>query len=279
MHHSKLFSMALLSFFHQFAVALPSITPLGTPLARPTDLNPVPVAATPTGAADPILDGFVSYSIEFSSFPDFAGNARSPNTFSDNLLSSIESFSGTKPYIRVGGNTQDYALFDENLNVATNGTYTSKSQDYPTILSFGPSYFESYGTWPGAKFIHGFNLAKNSSANRDALLASAPHACKALSNGNLLYWQLGNEPDLYKTSAQGIVRSSSWTEADYVAEWRNWTKQIASKIEASCSGILSLAKAWYAPSFAGTNNSLKPLKTWQSGLNNDGLVAYIDSHK
>ncbi|KAJ3485919.1 hypothetical protein NLG97_g6720 [Lecanicillium saksenae] len=53
---------------------------------------------------------FISYSIELSSFPDFAGNKSNPNTFTDNLLTNIGDIIGSKPYIRVGGNTQDYAL-------------------------------------------------------------------------------------------------------------------------------------------------------------------------
>lgn len=63
---------------------------------------------TPSTAGIP-LEAFVSYSIEFSSFPDFAGNSSHPNDFSNNLLNNLGNLTGTKPYIRVGGNTQDYA--------------------------------------------------------------------------------------------------------------------------------------------------------------------------
>ena len=65
-------------------------------------------ASTPAKAGVP-LEAFVSFSIEFSSFPDFAGNASHPNTFSNNLLNNLGNLTGTKPYVRVGGNTQDYA--------------------------------------------------------------------------------------------------------------------------------------------------------------------------
>lgn len=54
-----------------------------------------------------LLPSYVSYSIEFSSFPDFAGNLSRPNDFSNNLLNNIGNYTGTKPIIRVGGNTQD----------------------------------------------------------------------------------------------------------------------------------------------------------------------------
>ncbi len=53
-------------------------------------------------ANEPLLDAFVSYSIELSSFPDFAGNMSAPNTFTDTLLGNLGDLMGTKPYIRVG---------------------------------------------------------------------------------------------------------------------------------------------------------------------------------
>jgi hypothetical protein len=64
-------------------------------------------------------EAFVSFSIEFAFFPDFAGNLGHPNTFSDTLLENIKEFSGTKPYIRVGGNTQ-YAQPDLLIQVFHN---------------------------------------------------------------------------------------------------------------------------------------------------------------
>ena len=81
-------------------------TSLGSPFTRRTDLNTIPVNPTPSNASGPLLQSFVSYSIEFAFFPDYAGNASYPNNFSNNLLESISAFSGTNPYIRVGGNTQ-----------------------------------------------------------------------------------------------------------------------------------------------------------------------------
>ena len=81
-------------------------TPSGSLFTRSTNLSAIPVNLTPSNAGDPLLQSFVSYSIEFAFFPDYAGNASYPNDFSDNLLESISAFSGTKPYIRVGGNTQ-----------------------------------------------------------------------------------------------------------------------------------------------------------------------------
>lgn len=227
------------------------------------------------------LEAFVSYSIEFSSFPDFAGNISAPNTFSNNLLNNLGEFAGTKPYIRVGGNTQDYAIFNSSLNVASIGIFnTNISSDYPTTLTIGPAYFESYHTWPETKFTHGFNLGKNSTAARQALIDSVPYACKALEGGKLLHWELGNEPDLYKTSSQGPVRPPTWNEQDYVDEWLHWSRAIRKAMEGACPNLASnKSYTYYAPSFAGTGNSLDPIITWEDGLDADKDIAVITSHK
>lgn len=248
----------------------------------------------------PILEAFVSYSIEFSSFPDFAGissplhhpiaafltsigNNSHPNAFSNNLLNNLGNFTGTKPHIRVGGNTQDYALYNANLGVALEGIVVpSRSPDYPTTISIGPSYFESYNTWPDTKYVHGFNmgLGGNNSAGWETLLDTVPLACKALGKEKLLWWEYGNEPDLFSTSAQGPVRPPTWNESTYVAQWLNATRAIKSQLDKYCPELTSNSTYGYlAPSFAGLTNHLKPVKAWQSGLDVDKNIKIISSHK
>lgn len=235
----------------------------------------------PADASEALLDSFVSFSIEFAFFPDFAGNSSLPNTFSYNLLSNIGQLQGSNPIIRVGGNTQDYALYNPNLTVATLGIYDfSRSADYPTNLTIGPSYFDSYSTWPNTQFIHGFDLGKNGSVGLNSLLATVPLACKALQNGKLAYWELGNEPDLYKTSSQGPVRPENWTEQDYVDEWLGKTRQMRDVMGRTCPDLVANGTyEFVAPSFGGTHNSLDPIITWQDGLDNDADIALISSHK
>ncbi|KAF2842877.1 glycoside hydrolase family 79 protein [Patellaria atrata CBS 101060] len=246
------------------------------PVPTPTGKK-ISVPGNAEGASVTVLPSFVSYSIEFAFFPDFAGNLSQPNTFSENLLNNIAALSGSKPNIRVGGNTQDYALYDAELPTATRGiVIPSRSPDYPYDLTIGPSYFESYRTFTNTRYVHGFNLGKNGTVGRKTLLATAALACKALSGGRLLYWELGNEPDLFKTSAQGIVRPSSWTEADYVKEWFDGTRAVDRAVAQACPELVGTN--WMAPSFAGVSNSLKPLKTFQSGLTDDENIALISSH-
>ena len=251
------------------------------PSSPPSYLSPVMVSQSPSKGAGIPLQPFVSYSIEFSSFPDFAGNLSSPNTFSNNLLNNLGHFTGIKPYIRVGGNTQDYAVFNKSLDTALVGIVDpAKSPDYPTTITIGPKYFESYLTWPDTHFIHGFDLGRNSSIARQGLIDSVAYACKAL-RGKLAYWELGNEPDLYKTSAQGPVRPSTWHEQDYANEWLHWTRALKVALAKACPDLATDAKyKYYSPSFAGTGgNSLDPITTWEDGLDTYKDIAIISSHK
>lgn len=80
--------------------------PLGRPLPRPTDVRYINVTEKPQGTNGPVPEAFISYSLEFALFPDYAGNKSNPNVFSENLLNNLGAYGGTKPYIRVGGNTQ-----------------------------------------------------------------------------------------------------------------------------------------------------------------------------
>ncbi|KAK4672308.1 hypothetical protein QC763_101970 [Podospora pseudopauciseta] len=240
-----------------------------------------PVATSITSANE-ILNGFVSFSIEFSSFPDFAGNNSHPNTFSDNLLENIRHLTGTKPYIRVGGNTQDYALYNASLPYALNGTFNPKrSLDYPTTIYIGPSYFESYSTWKDVKFSHGFNLGlgANTSEGWQTLLDTVPLACKALSDGKLYLWGYGNEPDLFSTAAQGPIRPPSWNESAYVWQWQNGTRTIHALVRQHCPDLARESEYGYmAPSHGGVGNRLKAHVSWAAGLNSGRNVRLYSTH-
>lgn len=250
-------------------------------LVAATVADPIPITIEPpSNASEPIRDSFVSFSIEFSSFPDFAGNSSSPNNFSYNLLSNLGNIQGTNPIIRVGGNTQDYATFNPDQAEALIGSFNvNRSRDYPTTISIGPAYFDSYNTWPGFKYLHGFNLGKNGTIGYDTLVGTVPLVCKALSGDKLAYWTLGNEPDLFKTSAQGPVRPPWWNETDYVNEYLNKTRLMRSIVQENCPEVISSNKfRFYSPSFAGTGNSLNMIKTFAAGLDTDKEIAFIDSH-
>lgn len=62
-------------------------------------------------------------------------------------------------------------------------------------------------------------------------------------------------------------------------EWLNKTDLIRSLVQQNCPEVIQEGTFnFYAPSFAGTSNSLNMIKTWQAGLNSDNEVGFIDSH-
>ena len=87
------------------------------------------------------------------------------------------------------------------------------------------------------------------------------------------------QPDLFATSAQGALRPLTWNEHDYVDEWLNATRTMKPIIAQNCPDLATNASyKFYAPSFAGTNNHLDPIITWEDGLDADKDIALISSH-
>ncbi|KAL4877935.1 hypothetical protein BJY04DRAFT_221509 [Aspergillus karnatakaensis] len=171
--------------------------------------------APPPNISEPIGEAFVSFSIEFSWFPEYAGNKSNPNRFSSNLLANFEQYTGHRPYVRVGGNTQDNALYDPDLEVATDRTFGNPDISYPT----------------SARFSHGFNMGANSSnGGFDNLEATLPLACAAIKNSQFAHWEVGNEADHYaqlKSNRPPIREESTWDVTAYVADWKERIETLA----------------------------------------------------
>jgi hypothetical protein len=128
----------------------------------------------------------------------------------------------------------------------------------------------------GTRFIHGFNMGANSSAARATTWDSASYACKAIGS-NLLYWEYGNEPDLFHASG---YRPRNWTEADYVSEWLNGTNAIEETVKAACPELAGVK--YMAPSFAGVAANdyftLDPVKAWGEGIDEADNIDIVASH-
>lgn len=197
-------------------------------------------------------------------------------------MENLGDLQGTKPYIRVGGNTQDYALYNASLTYALNGTFNyTRSPDYPTTIYIGPSYFESYNQWPNVKFSHGLNLGLggNNSEGWQTLFDTVPLACTALGPEKLYTWEYGNEADLYASSAQGSIRPQPWNDSSYVSQWINGTHEILARLEEACPELVDPNLYGYmAPSFSGANRALDSVGTWVAGLNQDEDIKLYSKH-
>ncbi|KAI5358919.1 putative glycosyl hydrolase, all-beta, glycoside hydrolase superfamily, beta-glucuronidase [Septoria linicola] len=247
------------------------------------DTNKITVDASPAKNANSPLEHFLSYFIEFSSFADFAGNRSNPNTYSYNLLSNIAKYAGSQPLVRVGGNTQDLTLFNASQKSAVQQYFNAQNPDYPANQTIGPAFFESYQTWPGVHFSHGFNLADNSTAHRQALLDSVPYACRALRD-RFYGWELGNEPDFYALPISGPnpPRGSGRNEEQYAAEWLEWPRKIRSQVQKACPDLAKDSVYKYlAPSLAGSPalSNFSAAKIFSAGLDSDNTVGILSQHK
>ncbi|KAI9762812.1 MAG: hypothetical protein M4579_000165 [Chaenotheca gracillima] len=242
----------------------------------------------PKGASDKIAASYLSYSIELGDFPLFAGtlsrssktslvnltelgNKSNPNVFSTNLLKNLGAIQGAMPILRVGGNTQDRVLYDESVKNATHPID-------PDTIHIGPSFYESYSIFPDTKYIQGFNLGKNGSDARASLLTTVTKSCEALGKDKLLYWEYGNEPDLYNNNG----KRGGYTEEQYVKEWLNGTAAIKEQLKKSCPDLLSDDYYGYmAPSWSGAgegSGSLSVKTAFTDGLNQDKDIRQISVH-
>lgn len=180
--------------------------------------------------------------------------------------------------MRIGGNSQDYALYNQSLPAAVYGTYDrDKTINYPAHVQIGPSFFESYSTWPNVKFTHGFNLGLATTPEGwQSLLDTVPLACTALEGDKLLGWEYGNEPDLYPTNIDRSLRiAANWNSSTYVDQWKNGTAAIKELIDLHCPNMTTYG--YVGPSLAGLH--LNPRKIFQDGYNSDGQIKQITLHK
>ncbi|KAF5554632.1 glycoside hydrolase family 79 [Fusarium mexicanum] len=225
-----------------------------------------------------ILDSFVSYSIEFAFFVDFAGNLSMPNEFSYNLLANIGHLQRSDPIVRVGGSTQDKTTFNKSQEEGIINTWDyQKNKDQPIAISLGPAFFESYQTWHGKiPYIHGFDLATNGSEGIATLKNTVPLFCKSLTSSNSAPWQIGNEPDQYTAFSR---RPKSWNADSWVKEWKYKTQLIRSLVKKHCP---NLAKGnnplFYAPSTSSLGGSPNVDAVWKAGLHKEKDIGFFDVH-
>ena len=75
-------------------------------------------ASLPTDHSDYIDPSFAGFGIEPSNLFSFTGYA-SPNALTFNLIDNLAIYTGKPPHLRIGGNTEDYMVFDPNLDLWT----------------------------------------------------------------------------------------------------------------------------------------------------------------
>lgn len=109
-------------------------------------------------------------------------------TATNQCLANWQALTGTWPPIRIGGTTQDRALYDPTTSAYV--VYTvAAATDAPDSLTFGSSFLTLAGKYGGSVVV-GLDRGKNNITNT---ISAAKVAVSQM--GNLLAIELGNEPE------------------------------------------------------------------------------------
>ncbi|EXJ95859.1 hypothetical protein A1O1_00984 [Capronia coronata CBS 617.96] len=189
-------------------------------LATAQNTASLAITAQPTSGVSGIISpSFAGFGIESSNLFSFTGGSNE-NKLSQNLLENLANYTGTPPHLRIGGNTQDYFVWNEsqsdyacesNPHSVGQGVYASDS------MVVGPRFFEVINRFPSdTPITFGLNLAYEESDYIQQITAMATQAVERLTNVNLVSLEIGNEPDLY---LQNGFRTGSWGGQVYAQQW------------------------------------------------------------
>lgn len=149
----------------------------------------------PAGAGHVVDPSFTAFAFEVASFYNHSFDANgNPNKFVQNLIQGILDRTGGTPILRVGGTSGDLGSYDANLKGPTFRPATEGGPAFdPPYQRLGPSWFNAFKNFPGAKFVFMVPL------RQDNLPNTIEYAREGLAIiGNRLdALEIGNEPDFY----------------------------------------------------------------------------------
>ena len=175
--------------------------------------------SVPQGASNLINPSFAGFGIEPSNLFSFTGTD-TPNDLTFNLLDNLAQYTGHPPHLRIGGNTEDYMIYDENQTQyawISNPNSTGTGNIHSDSMLIGPKYFECANRFPqGTPVTWGLNLAYQESDYEAKLLLMASKLVEGIPNLKLVSIEIGNEPDLY---LQNGFRTGIWNGQVYSQQW------------------------------------------------------------
>ncbi|KAI1457856.1 glycoside hydrolase family 79 protein [Annulohypoxylon moriforme] len=178
-----------------------------------------PSTNPPPDISSPVDHSFAGFGIESSNLFSFTGGAQ-PNAFSINLLNNLANYAGKPPYIRIGGNTQDYMIYQESQNDwswVNNPGAVGQGSIKPDSMLIGPRFFETANRLPkGTPVTWGLNLAYELDDFAEKIIAMTYQALTKCTNLNITSFEIGNEPDLY---LQNGFRTGPWGGRVFTQEW------------------------------------------------------------
>lgn len=81
---------------------------------------------------------------------------RHPNTFSQQVIQNLKDISGKAPLFRVGGSTQNSAVYYPDQSEAIIAPFDSDASTQPRHSYLGPAFMQSFSQFPkGSQYIYG----------------------------------------------------------------------------------------------------------------------------
>ncbi|MGA7158796.1 MAG: hypothetical protein WBY53_18265 [Acidobacteriaceae bacterium] len=178
-----------------------------------------------------------------------------PAFFSPDNTGLIEQFRALSRngVLRIGGNTSDIGYWKPtpntpapNIQVRNTGTGEPTSQLAYSITPEAIHNLQGFLHATGWTCIYGINLGTNTpmraSIEADYVARTLGHAHQ---HGKLEYFQLGNEPDLFKTHLRD---PKTWSPERYMDEWLDEANAIRALVPSARFGLPDTAgnPDWYA---------------------------------
>lgn len=253
---------------------------LSLPAARAQSLSISPNAKAPKDASDYLNPSFAGFGIEPSNLFSFTG-ADQTNQFSVKLLQNLADYSGAPPHIRLGGNTQDYMLFEaDNQGFAwiANKKSTAQGTKAADSMIIGPNYFTALDRLPkDTPVTFGLNMAYMESDWETRIAAMAQAAVDGMKNVKLYSFEVGNEPDLW---LQNLFRSGAWTGDTYTTQWLDRCEVVYEQVLKNASLPSSFFEAPATASTIGTTFEIAQLVDdgIMEGRNGNNFLATWNQH-
>lgn len=221
---------------------------------------------------------FAGMGIEPSNLFSYTGG-NTVNQFTMNLMHTLANYTGVPPHLRIGGNAQDYMIYDStytscgiqgNANAQGQGAIAWDSQ------IVGPCYFSALNRFPaGTPITFGLNLAYNAPDWPQRITAMADAARSQLQSAELVSFEIGNEPDLYLSNA---FRTGAWGSQVYMQQWLQRAaavyqqvlkpNNITSDFFEPTATANTIGNSFQIDIIANTTDVLKPAANQPTGQNN-----------
>jgi len=239
-----------------------------------------PSLTPPTGASQYLDPSYAGFGIEPSNLFSFTGSDVT-NKLSIQLLQNLADYSGGPPHIRLGGNTQDYMIWDDSLTQpkwSPNPNSVAQGNIAADSILIGPGYFQALDRFPkDTPVTVGLNMAYQAADWETVVVNLAQGAVSNLKNVKLYSFEVGNEPDLW---LQNSFRAAPWNGQTY-------TTQFLDRCEAVYEQVLKPAKlpsAFFEPpataSTIGTTFEISQLVNdgIMTGRNGDNYMTTWNQH-